>query len=345
VTVSPAAAAEGDRYPQLLRTARMRWWRLMLGAGVLFVGAVGLVTAAYLAAWATGQSDGAFDDDVLDADTVIGMLTNNLVISMMIPAAVLAVLVVHRESPGWLASVTGRPRWGLLGRLLGLAFAVVLVAFGVGQLLPTDSDITVDTPPAATLAGLLAVVLLTTPLQAAAEEVGFRGYLSQAVASWVSRPVVGAVLAGAVSAVVFAFGHGSQDPWLFGDRLAFGVVASWLAWRTGGLEAPVALHVANNVVSLVYASATGSLEASLLASTLEWQFAVLDIVMMVTFALLADRVVRRGHHAVRRALPPPPSHGTPGSPGALSAPGGVGYPGPRPPTPPPAGSDNPWGMG
>lgn len=350
MTALPAAASEGDRYPQLLRTARMRWWRpvlgLMLGAGILFVGAVGLVTAAYVAAWATGQSDGAFDEDVLDADTVIGLLTNNLVIVMMIPAAVLAVLVVHRESPGWLSGVTGRPRWGLLGRLLGLAFVVVLVAFGVAQLLPTDSAVTVDTPPAATLVGLLAVVLLTTPLQAAAEEVGFRGYLNQALASWVSRPVVGALLAGAVSSVVFALAHGLQDPWLFGDRLAFGVVVSWLAWRTGGLEAPVALHVANNVVSLVYASVTGSLEASLLASTLEWQFAVLDVVMMVTFALVADRVVRRGHHAVRRALPPSEAgHGLPGSPGALSAPGGVGYPVPRPPTPPPAGSDNPWGMG
>ncbi len=99
----------------------------------------------------------------------------------------------------------------------------------------------------------------------------------------------------------FALAHGSQDAWLFGDRLAFGLVASWLAWRTGGLEAPVALHVANNLVSLAVSAATGSLDDSLSASTLDWQFAVLDLVMMLTFAVLVHRLVGRrwssGHPA------------------------------------------------
>ncbi len=35
------------------------------------------------------------------------------------------------------------------------------------------------------------MILLTTPLQAAAEEIWFRGYLSQAVSSWVARPAAG----------------------------------------------------------------------------------------------------------------------------------------------------------
>ena len=62
---------------------------------------------------------------------------------------------------------------------------------------------------------------------------------------------------------LFALAHGAQDAWLFGDRFAFALVASWLAWRTGGLEAPIALHVANNLVSLVFTASTGSLEESL----------------------------------------------------------------------------------
>ena len=103
------------------------------------------------------------------------------------------------------------------------------------------------------------MILLTTPLQAAAEEVGFRGYVTQAVSSWFARPVVGIVVGGAVSAVCFALAHGVQDPWLFADRLCFGIVASWLAVHSGGLEASVALHTANNVVSLVVSAATGTL--------------------------------------------------------------------------------------
>ena len=343
----------GDRYPQLLRSERARWWLPLLGlllAGtVLVLGAVVLVIAAYVLAAATGQSQDAFSDDALRADSVVGLLTNNLVIALMIPASLLAVLAVHRERVGLLAAVTGRPRWGLLGRLLGVAFVVVLVFFGVGFLLPGSGVAEGDAPSTVTLVGLLLVVLVTTPLQACAEEVGFRGYLSQAVASWFARPVVGTLVAGTVSAVLFALAHGLQDAWLFGDRLAFGVVASWLAWRTGGLEAPVALHVANNIVSLAYSAATGSLEASLLASTLDWQFAVLDVVMMVTFAAVVVRLVRGSDLAVRRVRPVPNAPVDPldaaGAPGALSGPGPVGYPFPSTSSPPPAGGENPWGMG
>jgi hypothetical protein len=298
-------------------------------------GAVAVILAASLLAALTGAVEDPFADEGLSPDTPIGLLANNLVIATMVPAAGLAVLVVHRERPGWLASVTGRLRLALTSRLLGVAFVVVLVFFGASFLLSSSAATEADPPDLATFLALLAVILLTTPLQAAAEEVGFRGYLSQAVASWFSRPAAGTVVAAVVSAVLFALAHGTQDTWLFGDRLAFGLVASWLVWRTGGLEAAIALHLANNVVSLVYTAAIGSLEASLTASTLEWQFAVLDIVMMLTYAAVVDRLVRRWQ--VQLSRPP--------AAGVLSRPPAVGYPFPRPSTPPPAGNDEPWGMG
>lgn len=333
------AGGPGDRYPQLLRTSRARWWRPLLGLGLFGVtlvsAAVAVILASLVLAALTGSTEDPFSDESLRADSPVGLLANNLVIAMMVPAALFAVFVVHRERVGWLASVTGRPRWGLLGRLLGVAFLVVVVFFAASFLLPSDSGLEVDTPTASTLAGLVAVILLTTPLQAAAEEVGFRGYLSQAVASWFARPAAGTLTAGAVSAVLFALAHGTQDAWLFGDRLAFGAVASWLVWRTGGLEAAVALHVANNLVSLLYTAATGSLEDTLTASTLEWQFAAVDVAMMLTFAAVVHRLALRWDVAVRREPLPV----------VLSGPVEVGYPGSRPPTPPPAGGENPWGMG
>ncbi|HEX7188464.1 MAG TPA: type II CAAX endopeptidase family protein, partial [Actinomycetes bacterium] len=316
-----------------------RWWKpvlgLLLAAVTLVSGAVAVILGALVLDWLTGGSADPFSDESLSPDSPIGLLANNLVITVMVPAAALSVMVVHRERIGWLASVVGRPRWGMLARFLGVATIVVVVFFGASFLLPGDATQEIETPSAPTLVALLAVILLTTPLQAAAEEVGFRGYLSQGVASWFSRPAVGTVVAGAVSALLFALAHGTQDTWLFGDRLAFGVVASWLAWRTGGLEAPVALHIVNNLVSLAFTAATGSLEDSLTASTLEWQFAALDIAMMIAFAVVVDRLAARWRVEVRRA----PAYG------ALSGPREVGYPGARPPTPPPAGGENPWGMG
>ena len=237
--VEPMGARDdaGDTYPRLLRTPRWRWWRpllglLALGFGVVFGGVV-ITLLAVIVATATGGSGDSVTEDALDPDTVLGLLANNLILATIIPAAVLAVLVVHQERPGWLASVTGRVRWGLLARLAPLALVVVLVFFGLGLLVPGDTH--GSAPTTATLVGLLVVILLTTPLQAAAEEVGFRGYITQAVSSWFARPVVGILVGGAVSAVCFALAHGVQDPWLFADRLCFGVVASWLAWRTGGL--------------------------------------------------------------------------------------------------------------
>jgi CAAX protease family protein len=335
VSATEVAVAEcaGDPHPRLLRTPRSRWWRplvgLSLAAAVVLLCATGVILLALLVSRLTGGSADP-GGDALQPDTVLGLLANNLVIATVIPAAVLAVLLVHRERPGWLFSVTARVRWGLLGRLLPLALAVVLVFLGLGSLLPTSSGQDVSVPATGTLVGLLAVILLTTPLQSAAEEVGFRGYLTQAVSSWFARPWLGIALGGAVSATCFALAHGGQDVWLFADRFAFGVVASWLAWRTGGLEASVALHVANNLTSLGVGAATGALDDSLTASTLEWQFAALDIAMMVSYAALVHLVVRRVRPVTRRVL---------------SAAAEVGYPGHRPPTSPPAGSESPWGMG
>jgi membrane protease YdiL (CAAX protease family) len=104
---------------------------------------------------------------------------------------------------------------------------------------------------------MLVVVLLTTPLQSAAEEYVFRGYLSQAIAGWVRHPQAGALVAGLLSALLFAAAHGAQDPLTFLDRFAFGLAASALVWLTGGLEAAIVLHAVNNVLIFVLAGALG----------------------------------------------------------------------------------------
>ena len=345
--VSSATAVPGDRYPQLLRTPRHRWWRPLLG---LLLGAVAVVVAAVLVILVAlaieavrGHATNLREDSSLNADSPLGLLTNNLVIVTLIPASMLAVWAAHRAKVGGLASVVGRLRWSVLGRFFALAFVVVVVFFAASFAIPPAGFGDVDAPSIATLVGLLTVILLTTPLQSAAEEVGFRGYLSQAVASWFARPLAGTLVAGGASAALFALAHGGQELALFSDRFAFGAVASWLVWRTGGLEASIGLHAANNLVSLGYTASTGSVEKALQTSTLGWPAALLDITMMVLFAAVAARLADRWGLAVRRPRPPPlpsdPEHAP------LSGPNGLGYPGSRSSAPPPAGSEAPWGMG
>ena len=302
---------------------------LLLAAAVVTFASVVIVAVATLLVGSGPVEQRT--EDALDPGTWQGLLANNLVILTIVPGAVLAVLVVHRERIGWLASVTGRPRWGLLWRFFLVAAVVVVASYALSFLLPTDAALEGTTPTTGALVATLIVILLTTPLQSLAEEVGFRGYLTQAVASWARRPVVGIAAGVVASATLFALAHGAQDPWLFADRLAFGLVASWLAWRTGGLEASVALHTANNLVSLGAGAAAGTLSDSLSLSSLEWQFAVLDVVSMIAFALLVERLARRWMPQRLRVLSAAPP---------------VGYPERRPSTPSPAGDDaSPWGMG
>lgn len=329
----------GDRYPQLLLSDRNPWWRPVLGVlffVVCLVSASAAVIVAALVARAATSGSVDLDNASLPIDSPIGLLANNLVLAALIPAAALTVLVVHRRPIGVLASVVGRVRWGWLLRLLGVALGVMVLSLVASLLLPGEASDDLTVPPAGQLTGLIVVILLTTPLQSAGEEVGFRGYLTQAVASWSRRPLVGTVVAAAVTSVLFALAHGVQDPALFLDRLAFGVTASWLAWRTGGLEASVALHVVNNLVALLFSASTGQLEDSITGSTLPWSVAALDVATMVVYAALVHRLADRRSVEVERVA---------ATRHALSGPGEVGYPGPRPPAPPPAGGDNPWGMG
>jgi uncharacterized protein len=95
----------------------------------------------------------------------------------------------------------------------------------------------------------LAVTLLTTPLQAVGEELVYRSVLLPATASWVRavRPALAVGLV--VSALSFAVVHASTDPWLGGYFLLVGVSTGLMAILSGGMEAPIAFHVVNNVLA------------------------------------------------------------------------------------------------
>lgn len=317
-----------DAYPQLLRTPRRAWWKpiigLCLATFTLVVCSVAIVFAIGGAGALVGVDD-PFSDQSLSPDVPLGLLATNLSIAMIVPSVLVAVLVVHRERPGWLASVLGGLRWGMLARLFVIALALAVVFFAITFAIPPAGFGDLHPPSAARLSGLLVVIALTTPLQSAGEEFGFRGYLTQAICSLVNRPFA-TVVAGLVTAVLFALAHGTQDPWLFSDRLAFGLVASWLAWRTGGLEAPIALHAANNLVSLGYSAVEGTLSESLNASSADWHYVVLDVAMMLVFAVMVRRLADRWQLTVRRVAPPGDAQLSAGGPGVLSGPAAVGYP-------------------
>ncbi len=288
--------AEPQPYHRLLRTRRARPWMPLVGLPLvaLAVLVAGLAIGVALVAVAVLAGAEIDRDTLLPFDSPAYYLLTNLTIAAGLPATMLVVLVVHRERVGWLSSVQGRLRWRLLlpfGLLALLAEAVGTLGYLLVPAPPGDAGLPAATgfPGAAAFAAFAAVVLLTTPLQAAAEEFVFRGYLAQAIGylsrSWLPPALIGSAL--------FALAHGAQDPGAFADRFVFGVVFSWLAWRTGGLEASIALHTMHNVVALLLSAGSGSLPDPSVTTRLPLRYLAVDLATFSVYALAVAWLARR----------------------------------------------------
>ena len=283
---------DGAAYPQILRGEGYLWWRSVLGVVLglsLFLLMTTVVSQAVVAvAFAASATQLSYRDYVAAAlafRVPSGMLGANLGIAMLIPISYLLITLVHQVRPRWLNSVQPGIRWRYLLSCLGLGVVALGGVLLVTALVGPPMQLTVQRG----FLGFLVVILLTSPIQAAAEEVFFRGYLMQALGSLFRQPWVGVV----ISSVVFAVFHGTQNAPLFVDRLAFGLLAALLVWRTGGIEAGIAAHVVNNVFAYVVAGLTTSIESVRAIRSITWLDAAVDVGGFALFAALAWWVAHR----------------------------------------------------
>lgn len=326
--------AQPQPYLRLMRTVNYRWWRPILGLlafiGTYVVAAV-LVTFAFVAFGDLTLNDLGQLDDLTDPAT---LALANATLIVAIPAVWVA-WMAHTERIGWSSSVFGRIRWRLLWRygLLGLAIlsAAILLSIvvtgGIGPSVGFDGREFVL---------LLAVVVLSTPLQAAAEEYFFRGYLSQTIASWIPARRLAAILAALLTATLFSLAHAPGDFFTFLDRFAFGLTASAAVWLTGGLEAAIAFHAANNIVVFLVVGALGGESSSDIQAGPGTAALVvgLDVVAMALYVWVVAKTRSRWHpEVVSRAIEPqPPPWPAPPNPApyAAASAAGAGSPTPRP---------------
>lgn len=244
---------------QAMLSRDWRWWRPLLGLllfGVVFsVADVVVVLVAVL----TRVSPDLALENLIDPFT---LLVTNLTLIVGIPTVWLAWAVAHGMGTGWSSSVLARMRWRLFAPLTWRALATL----GVGVALTVVVGIAVEpdgvSGPVSGYGWLILVVLFTTPLQSAAEEYVFRGYLSQAIAGWIRAPRAGAVLAAVITATLFSLAHVPPDFLTFFDRFAFGLAASAVVWLTGGLEGAIVLHAVNNVLIFLLAGGLGEAVAT-----------------------------------------------------------------------------------
>ena len=291
--VPVGSAPPGDlTYPTALRGPDQDPVRLAFGAVLAvsaFVLVIPLAAQAFLwLAWSVFGNGRTFTDYAASAsayDLPEGLAATHLALSCLLVIAWLIYRFLHGRGVQWLVSV--QPGWRVRYMVVCLGVAVVALnaalwaSFVLGM--PTFG------PPQAGWVGFLVVLLITSPLQAVAEEVFFRGYLLQSIGSASGRAWVGIV----ASSLLFAFFHGSQSPALFAHRFVFGMLAGWLVLRTGGLEAGIAAHVVNNLFAFGYALFTGGVAATKAISEITWAKAAFDIAGFAVFAFVAVWLGRR----------------------------------------------------
>lgn len=288
---------DGVAYPLALRNADTVWWRSVLGAlfGLsLYLLLVSLVSQVVVRlTWALSHPVDyrTYYTQAFAYERPVGLLASNLGIVTLIPIALVLVLVIHHARTRWLFSVLPGIRWRFLLACLGTSLVVFVGIQAVLEAYASSGRVV----PQAGFWAFFAVIVLTSPLQAAAEEIFFRGYLMQALGSVLARPWFGVV----TSALVFALLHGTQNLALFVNRLAFGLLAGLLVWWVGGLEAGIAAHVANNVVAFVWAGLTTTIASLKAVQSLTWAqsgIQILAFVLAAGLALLVARLFRLRTH-------------------------------------------------
>jgi membrane protease YdiL (CAAX protease family) len=271
--VSGSQPYPGVAYLRTLRRPQGGWWRLLtavvLGAIALFATAVIAILVVIVAARAVG-SDYSFDFDKVDAGL---LLATNLGLAALIPCSTGIVWMLYGVRPRWVSSHRPGLRWRWLwfcvvmsATVWSVLFVLATIGAAVDRSSPIDSKVF----------GFLAVVLLTTPLQAAGEEYLFRGLLLQSLGATRMPPWLCMV----VSAALFATAHGQFDPPLFADRLVLGVVLAWVATRTGGLEAGIAIHAVKNLSVLIPASLLDEVDSALEPTGVTWIPLIVDVVLL-----------------------------------------------------------------
>ncbi|WP_225810730.1 CPBP family intramembrane glutamic endopeptidase [Streptomyces spinosus] len=303
---APAQSAEQLPYHRLARLSpRYRWWRPLLGTLVAAVAYMITVVVLMVVLAALGSSLGypQDDDGWPEFGPVPGTAVDLLCIAVGIPVLLPVVRWIGRRPAGTVSSVTGRLRWRWLLRCALTAVPILGLAMACVSLFPADGE------PEGQWAGwpafgrALVMLVLLVPVQAAAEEYVFRGWLTQTAGAFLRSPWAALL----PQAVLFAAAHGWGTPWGFADLVVFGVAAGWLTWRTGGLEASIALHTVNNLLAFgVSAAVVDGLSSDDTAADAGWQLVVFDVLSIGLYTAAVAWWLRRRRLDRTASAPQPP---------------------------------------
>ncbi len=284
----PVAPTE---YPQMLRTPRYRWWRALL-AIALFAGflVVSLVLV-FVAALILGA---IFDFPAIElieqVSSPFGFAVLAITLIVLIPISLFSIRIAFGTRPGYVSSVTGRFRLNWALRCAAVVSPVWIALMVISYL---GGDFTGGRP--VQWIALMIMVLTLIPFQAAGEEFAFRGFVQQVVGAWFSNRWLALIVPAVLSVPLFAAAHGSFDAWVLADLSASAAAWVYLTWRTGGLEAGIAVHAVNNCSIMLTSLVFGGFENGFVTdqSTGSWQSLAITLVCNALAVVLIVWQARR----------------------------------------------------
>lgn len=230
-------------YHQLMRT--LPWWRplsfLAVGGLLYLAFSIPLLFTSDLSIDGTFGSSFSATPNFEDLSNPANLFFMLAFLAVFVPVVVLG-MRLGGGTRGELHSVTSKFRWGLAWRAAKMIAPVYLIVLVGSFLLDLPPDAAWPQFNSALVIAFL-VILLLTPLQCAAEEYLFRGVPMQVLGRWLPSPLIGIL----VPIPFFMYGH--EYDWVGQiDIAVFALCMGTLAWKSGGLELPIVMHTANNLI-------------------------------------------------------------------------------------------------
>lgn len=235
---------EFTTYPR--RFDAYKWYKPLL-VGLLFavlcVASMGLVDLLTKLLFGATISGTGYDD--MDFYSTAGAFYNGGIAAAYVPALILAALAVKDRPLSSYFSSMGGWRWKTFLKTLVAAFVFLGLPTIVMYLLKgrvTDVRFT--------LGGFIFLTLLAS-LQSIGEEMVCRGYIMQTVSSWFMLPIAGMI----AQTIAFTVVHPYNIIGVV-EIAVSAVLYALICITSKGLEAPSALHIANNM-SEIYMTGFG----------------------------------------------------------------------------------------
>jgi membrane protease YdiL (CAAX protease family) len=220
---------------------RNGWWRYILGA--LLVKTVVLVAGIVISALMAHQFAGDASEFVASNLDFILLILCTWMLHVFWHRRPWRTLITTRQAISWRRIFQGAVVWGV----------IMLCSVGIESVLFPGRYVWTFDAQRWLLFFMLA--LLLTPIQCAAEEVFFRGYLLQAFGRISRHPVVAASL----SSVLFTLPHlanpevAANGMWIMVvTYFTMGLFFALVALRDAGLELSIGAHTANNFFLIVF---------------------------------------------------------------------------------------------